>query len=320
MAAEKKNEEKFRLHSRNKNRERYDLAGLIVAEPELKNYIKPNKFGEDSVDFADPLAVKLLNKALLAHYYNLKNWDFPDDNLCPPVPGRADYVHYMADLVAQSNFGIFPAGEKVTCLDIGVGASAIYPLIGVTEYGWNFIGSDIDERSIESAKKIVAANEILHNKINFRFQENSRNIFEGIISAEEKIDLTICNPPFHATREEAAKGSRRKVQNLIGKRVKNPELNFSGLSSELVYEGGESAFIHQMISESGKFAQNCFWFSTLVSKQSNLKGIYKALNDMEVTALKTIPLGTGNKSSRIIAWSFLNKAEEKEWRETRWKN
>lgn len=225
----------------------------------------------------------------------------------------------MADLLGQTNFGEIPTGDKITVLDIGVGANCIYPIIGVTEYGWNFIGSDIDPQSIESATKIVASNLSLEGKIECRLQENPTAIFEGIINADEKIDFTICNPPFHSSTEEAEKGSRRKVKNLSGKKVKRPELNFAGLSNELVCEGGEHTFIHNMIKESEQFATNCYWFTTLVSKKSNLKGIYKVLNEMEATGIKTIPIGTGNKSSRIIAWSFLSKEEQKEWRETRWK-
>ncbi|ROI08914.1 23S rRNA (adenine(1618)-N(6))-methyltransferase RlmF [Chryseobacterium sp. H3056] len=318
--SEKNLPEKQRLHPRNKNREKYDLEALLTVQPDLEKHIKPNKYGENSVDFANPAAVKLLNKALLHHYYGIENWDFPDENLTPPIPGRADYIHFMADLLVQSNFGTIPEGEKITCLDIGVGASAIYPIIGVAEYGWNFIGSDIDEKSLDSAQKIVDENPQLKDKIILRLQENSNQIFKGIIENEEKIDLTFCNPPFHASNEEAEKGSRRKVQNLVKKQVKKAELNFSGLQSELIYEGGEAAFIHKMMAESQEFSENCYWFSTLVSKQSNLKGIYKTLNELEVVGLKTIPLGTGNKSSRIIAWTFLSKEDQKNWRETRWRS
>lgn len=221
MSTEKKTQEKTRLHSRNKNRDRYDLSALIVAEPELKNFIKPNKFGENSVEFADPKAVKLLNKALLHHYYGIKNWDFPDENLCPPIPGRADYLHFTADLLAQSNFGSLPTGSQINVLDIGVGASCIYPIIGVTEYQWNFVGSDIDENSLESAQKIIDANDELKDKITLRLQKNSTSIFKGIIQENDRFDLTICNPPFHATPEEAEKGSRRKVTNLRGKKTEN---------------------------------------------------------------------------------------------------
>lgn len=319
MAVDKENKEKVRLHIRNKNRERYDLEALIKAEPELAAHIKPSKSGEDSVDFESPLAVKLLNKALLSHYYGVKNWDFPDDNLCPPIPGRADYIHHMADLLTQSNFGILPVGEQITCLDVGVGANCIYPIIGVTEYGWNFIGSDVEQKSIDAANHIVMENPVLMNKVENKLQTDPKLFFDGIISSTDKVDLSICNPPFHSSIEEATKGSRRKVKNLSGKKKVRPVLNFAGISNELIYEGGEHTFIHNMILESKNFADNVYWFSTLVSKKSNLKGIYRALSMEEATQVKTIPIGTGNKSSRIIAWSFLSKEDQKEWREKRWK-
>ena len=315
-----KNTEKTRLHLRNKNRERYDLDALKVAVPELEKHIKANKYGEESVDFANPEAVKLLNKALLSHYYGIKNWDFPAENLCPPIPGRADYLHYMADLLGQSNFGSVPTGDKISALDIGVGASCIYPIIGATEYGWDFIGSDIDAQSVESAQKIVEANETLNSKIEIRLQTNPEAIFKNIISEDDKIDLTVCNPPFHSSAEDAHKGSLRKVKNLSGKKTETAELNFAGISNELIYDGGEIGFIRNMILESKDFAQNCYWFSTLVSKESNMKKIYKILEEVETMHLKTIPMGTGNKSSRIIAWTFLSKEEQREWRETRWKD
>ena len=319
MSSEKNQQEKARLHSRNKNRERYDLSALTNSNPELKDYIMPNKFGVESVDFSNPLAVKLLNKALLNHYYGIKNWEFPDENLCPPIPGRADYIHHIADLLGESNFGTIPIGDKITCLDVGIGASCIYPIIGVTEYDWKFIGSDIDPKSIASAQNIVNSNSSIKDKIECRLQKNSNDVFHGIIGNEDKIDVIICNPPFHSSIEDARKGTRRKIKNLSGKKVKTPELNFAGISNELICDGGEYKFIQNMIRESEKFSKNCYWFSTLVSKQSNLKGIYTSLGKIEASQIKTIPMGTGNKSSRIVAWTFLSKEEQTEWRESRWK-
>jgi len=318
MSLEKKQPIKTRLHFRNKNREQYDLKALIISNPELKDYLKPNKHGEDSVDFANPSAVKILNKALLNYYYGIKNWDFPDENLCPPIPGRADYIHHVADILSGNNFGKIPKGEKITCLDVGVGANCIYPIIGVTEYDWNFIGSDIDPKSIASAEAIVNSNASLKNKVKCVLKESPRTMFRGIIEPENKIDVTICNPPFHSSTEEAKEGTKRKVKNLSGKRVKNPELNFAGISNELICEGGEAQFIENMIIESKSLAKNCLWFSTLVSKQSNLKGIYSTLEKMAAVQVKTIPMNTGNKATRIVAWTFLSKLEQKEWREERW--
>ena len=312
-------QEKTRLHARNKNRESYDLSALSISNPELKNYIRPNKFGSESIDFSDPRAVKLLNKALLNHYYGIKNWEFPDENLCPPIPGRADYIHHIADLLGESNFGTIPIGDKITCLDIGVGASCIYPIIGITEYGWRFIGSDIDPKSIASAQHIVNANLSIKGKVELRFQENANHIFRGIVNETDKIDISICNPPFHASLEDAQTGTRRKIKNLSGKKVQTPKLNFAGISNELIYDGGEYKFIQNMIIESKTFSKNCFWFSTLVSKQSNLKGILHLLEKTKANHIKNIPIGTGNKLSRIVAWTFLSIEEQKEWIETRWK-
>lgn len=318
MPSNKNPQIKVRLHPRNKNRERYDLNAIANSTPELKKHILPNKFGVDSVDFSNPISVKLLNKALLNHYYGIKNWDFPDENLCPPIPGRADYIHHMADLLGSCNFGNIPKGEKVTCLDIGIGASCIYPIIGVTEYDWNFIGSDINPQSIASATNIVDSNPLLIGKIECKLQNSSNVVFQGIVGNADKIDLSICNPPFHASVKAAQKETRRKIKNLSGKKVTRPELNFSGIQNELVCTGGENGFIQDMIRESRAYAKNCFWFSTLVSKQSNLKGIYKSLEIIEATKIKTIPMGTGNKSTRIVAWTLLSQEERKEWIATRW--
>jgi len=306
------------LHPRNKNRESYDLRALTMAVPELKKHVSINKFGIESIDFSNPIAVRLLNKALLNYYYGIKYWEFPAENLCPPIPGRADYINHIADLLAENNLNNIPTGDKVTCLDVGVGASCIYPIIGVTEYGWKFVGSDIDSKSIASAQKIVNSNASLQGKVDCRLQKNAKNIFQNILDKADKIDLTLCNPPFHASVEDAQKGTRRKIKNLTGKNPKTPVLNFAGIKHELIVEGGEYQFIQNMIRESKKFSQNCYWFTTLVSKQANLKGVLIALDKIEARQVKTIALGTTNKSSRIVAWTFLSREEQKAWREARW--
>jgi 23S rRNA (adenine1618-N6)-methyltransferase len=319
MSSENQTQEKSRLHSRNKNRDKYDIGALIISNPDLRDHIIPNRSGGKSIDFSNPLSVKILNQALLNHYYGISNWEFPDENLCPPIPGRADYIHHIADLLGENNLGIIPIGDNITCLDIGIGASCIYPIIGVIEYDWKFIGSDIDPKAIASAQKIIDSNSAIKNKIECRLQKKSKDALHSIISKKDKIDLIICNPPFHSSLAEAQRGSRRKIRNLSGKNMKKPQLNFSGIGSELICEGGEYKFIQNLIEESKEFSKNGYWFSTLVSKQSNLKGIYKMLENIEANQITTIPLGTGNKSSRIVAWTFLSLEDQKEWRETRWK-
>jgi len=310
---------KSELHPGNKNQERYDFGKLIGSSPELAQYVRPNIYGDESVDFANPDAVKALNKALLIHHYGITHWDIPPGYLCPPVPGRADYIHHIAGFLGKNNFGKIPTGPKIKCLDIGMGASCIYPIIGSSEYGWSFIGSDIDPVAIDSANRIVESNPSLQGKIESKLQTNPKDFFFGIIHKDEKIDLSICNPPFHASAKEAQAGTLRKIHNLNrGKKVE-PILNFGGQNHELWCEGGEENFVRKMILQSKEFGANCFCFSTLISKASNLKSVHKILGQAGAFALETIAMGQGNKISRIVAWTFLNTAEQTKWKLSRWK-
>jgi 23S rRNA (adenine1618-N6)-methyltransferase len=128
----------------------------------------------------------------------------------------------------------------------------------------------------------------------------------------------MCNPPFHASKEEAEKASLRKLKNLKGKRPSKAQLNFGGQQNELWTKGGEARFIKDMIYESRNFAKQCLWFTTLVSKETTLKPSYKVLEKVKATNVKTVEMGQGNKVSRFIAWTFLSEKEQKDWVDERW--
>lgn len=309
---------KPRLHSRNKHRERYNFKDLIHSCPDLEAFVKLNKFNDESIDFSDPDAVKMLNKSLLHHFYNMSYWDIPEAYLCPPIPGRADYIHNLADLLQASNYGKIPDGEKITCLDIGTGANCIYPIIGINEYNWNFIGTDIDQIAIDNAKKISEQNDCLKGKIDLRFQNNPKDFFYGILKKDELVDIVMCNPPFHSSAKEAEAKALQKTNNLNKSRDKKAILNFGGQSNELWCEGGEEHFVKELIRESKKFASSCFWFTSLISKQSNVKSAYTSLERLNAIEIKTIPMGQGNKISRVLAWTFLTKEQQKIWKNNRW--
>ena len=297
--------EKNGLHPSNPHRFRYNFAELTQSCETLLPYVFVNKFGIESIDFANPDAVKMLNKAILKSVYHISDWDIPEGYLCPPIPSRADYIHYVADLLASTNDGKIPIGDTVRVLDIGMGANCVYPLIGSSAYGWNFVGSDIDAVSIQNAQKIISNNPSIENKIECRLQTKLGQIFNGIIKPDEKFDLSICNPPFHASLEEANAGTQRKLKNLGNKDVSKKILNFGGQSNELWCKGGEKVFILGMIRESVLFANQCKWFTTLVSKQENLPVIYNFLKSVKAVDVRTINMTQGQKTSRIVAWRFL---------------
>jgi 23S rRNA (adenine1618-N6)-methyltransferase len=309
------NSQKDNLHPRNLHRSRYDFELLISNCPELKAFISINKHGIETVDFSNPLAVKTLNKALLQTYYDIQNWDIPKNYLCPPIPGRADYIHYLADLLAETSNGKIPEGNSVMGLDIGTGANLIYPILGNSIYNWSFVATDIYKTSIENASKIIEANPRLIDVISLQQQTEPRFIFKNIIIPEDRFTFTMCNPPFHASAEEANKSTSRKVSNLNPKEKKNtnPVLNFGGQNAELWCNGGEIGFITQMIYESVKYPSQVLWFTTLVSKKENLSSIYKTLKKVNAVSVKTIEMSQGQKNSRIVAWSFLNEIEQKKW-------
>ena len=301
------------LHARNQHRFMYDFPALIADFPDLKKFVAVNKYGNESVDFADPAAVKALNKALLKHHYRISNWDIPKDYLCPPIPGRAEYLHYIADILAEDNKGEIPKGAKIRVLDIGVGANCIYPIIGHQEYGWYFVGTETDVVALKSAEKIVAENADLKGSVECRLQGNKTAMFKNIIAPDEYFDVVMSNPPFHASMEEATKGTERKLRNLGKAQEGKPVLNFGGQSTELWCKGGEIAFISNMIFESVHFKSQCFWFSTLVSKHENLGRIYDTLERVNAVEGTTIMIQIGNKISRIVFWTFLSKKEQAEW-------
>ena len=301
------------LHLRNFHNDRYDFNALIKTNPDLQEFVKPNKYGDLSIDFANPQAVISLNKALLAYFYGIKNYTIPNGYLCPPIPGRADYVHHIADLLASCNNGVIPKGKAVIGLDVGIGANGIYAIIGSSVYDWNFVGSDIEIESIKSVENIVNSNEILKEKIECKLQTNPENIFTGIIKADEFYDFTLCNPPFHKSLKDAMDGNKRKVQNLTKQKTTKNALNFGGKNNELWCKGGEIAFITNMIKESFEFKNNVLWFTTLVSKKDNLPLIYKKLEDIKAKEIKTINMSCGQKITRVVAWSFFNNEEQKEY-------
>ncbi len=321
MAQAKKTfpQQKTQLHARNLHRSRYDFPQLIKSCPELAPFVRPNQYQDLSVDFSDPHAVKMLNKALLKHFYGIQYWDIPQDYLCPPIPGRADYIHYLADLLSLNNDAQIPTGHKVQVLDIGVGANCIYPIIGRQSYGWKFVGSDIHAASVKSAQFIVQANPNLSKAIQIRLQKTPSNIFQGVIKPSDRFDLTLCNPPFHASQAEANATATQKLTKL-GKALDKTKvvLNFGGQKNELWCDGGEARFVCQMVQESTQFAEQCLWFTTLVSKKTTLPMLLKTLGHTKAVDVKTINMTQGQKESRFVAWTFLDAKQQQAWKNARW--
>ena len=283
-------ETKKGLHPKNIHNQGYDFKLLTDKYPKLSEFII-EKFGKETIDFSNPIAVKEFNKALLIAYYGLSFWEFPDENLCPPIPGRVDYIHHLTDLIAGE--------ENVTVLDVGTGATCIYPLLGNAVYDWKFVGSDIDAKSLSNAQKIIDKNK-LEEKISLRYQKDETHVLEGVVKEVDTFTVTMCNPPFYKSAEEARGANRRKSRNLGNNTVRN----FAGNSNELWYVGGEKAFLHTYLYESSKFSKTSKWFTSLVSKKENVESLQSSGKKLGVKEFKVIPMNQGNKVTRIVCWRF----------------
>jgi 23S rRNA (adenine1618-N6)-methyltransferase len=279
------------MHPNNRHSGRYDLQVLKLKVPALEKYIVL-KHEQESIDFSSPEAVKLLNEALLLQTYNLSFWDLPAGSLCPPVPGRADYIHYLAELPGIPK-------QNVRALDIGTGAGLIYPLIGFKEYGWKFVATDIDASSLKFAQTIIQKNG-LETSIELRLQENKENILKGIIKADDRFHLSMCNPPFYESAEEALAENSRKTKNL---KLQSVERNFGGSTNELWTPGGEKNFVRKMIFESSELKNNVLWFTSLVSKSEHLQE-FERIAKKQGAISRIYPMEQGQKRSRFFAWSF----------------
>ena len=280
------------LHFKNKFNKGYNFEELIIKNPLLKDFVIKNKYDTITIDFSNPKAVKELNKALLFSYDKISVWDFPDENLCPPIPGRLDYIHHLNDLISSPK-------EDINVLDIGTGATCIYPLLGVAEYNWNFVATDIDLDSLDTAQDIIDDNN-LDDKIKLRQQFDEQQILKGILKEDDSFSVTMCNPPFYKSAEEAQGANRRKTRNLGNNAVRN----FSGNNNELWYVGGEKAFLHNYLYESSLFKEKSKWFTSLVSKKENVESLQKSSKKLGVKNFKVIPMNQGNKVTRIVCWRF----------------
>lgn len=291
------------MHPRNRFRDGYDFPRLVAAHPPLAPFVGESPRGDDTIDFADPAAVLALNQALLKDAYGLQ-WSLPAGALCPPIPGRSDYLHHLADLLSGGDDTAIPRGPEVTVLDIGTGASCIYPLVGASEYGWRFVATECDQASHRWARQIVRINRQVATLIEGRHQPDPLACFANVTRPGERFAASMCNPPFHASAAEAAAGSARKRRNLQLAPTAAAR-NFGGAPGELWCEGGEVGFIERMIAESAGRPQLCFWFTTLVSNSAHLPRLRRALARAETTDVRTIDMAQGQKRSRILAWTFM---------------
>ncbi|KAJ0395417.1 hypothetical protein ATCC90586_002134 [Pythium insidiosum] len=186
---------------------------------------------------ASAVAVSELTKTLLAHDFGIE-WTMPIDRLCPPLPNRLNYLHWIEDLLQRAGVDPFDKsdGDAVFGIDIGTGASCIYALLGAKMNGWRFLATEIDETSFVSAQDNVARNN-LEKLISVQRVRTTDLLQEPLqtVDSDQSFHFSMCNPPFFDDLNEADT---------------NPDVCCMGASHEMVFPGGEVGFISHMINDS----------------------------------------------------------------------
>lgn len=286
------------MHPENPHKNGYNISALLKVNPALTPYVFINEHGVQTIDFSNKYAVIQLNTGLLLQHYNLKSYRIPEGYLCPPIPGRLDYLLHVKDILVTEK-GILPT--QIKGLDIGSGANGIYPILGASFYKWQMVGADIDPLAVSHSQEIIKETKALQPYIEIRLQKENAHIFKGIVKEGEYFDFSMCNPPFYSSQQEADKATLKKTKNLHS--TASVARNFGGTSNELWCNGGEALFIKRMIKQSVTIKNQVGIFTTLVSRKHNLPKLQKQLHKIGATHT-TIVMAQGNKVSHILVWQF----------------
>ncbi|XP_010531505.1 PREDICTED: methyltransferase-like protein 16 [Tarenaya hassleriana] len=318
-----------------------DFALLASLYPSFKPYVffsgtRPR------IDWADYNATRELTRILLLHDHGV-NWWIPDGQLCPTVPNRLNYIHWI-DHLLSSNIIQNPGGNggDIRGFDIGTGANCIYPLLGASLFGWGFVGSDVTDVAIEWAEKNVKSNpphisdlieirqvEIhkessLDNESRDLDTENTESGMNSYRTRPEEAELAPSSMSYcPASANKSYSGPPILVEvvrenetfdfcmcnppffETLEEAGLNPKTSCGGTPEEMVCEGGEKAFVTRMIEDSVVLKQRFRWYTTMLGKKVNLKILMSKLREVGATIVKTTEFVQGRTSRWGLAWSFM---------------
>ncbi|KAH8114957.1 hypothetical protein DFH11DRAFT_1508325 [Phellopilus nigrolimitatus] len=286
------------MHARNPYKTQIDFESLAESYAPLKPFLKKTAKEAVTIDFKEPDAQKRLTEALLARDFGL-TLNLPKGRLCPPVRStRLNYLLWVQDLLEET-FRSLPRSREVIGLDIGTGASAIYPLLGCRlDASWHFLGTEIDSASYASAFQNVEANN-LGTRIRVLKTAPSNPLLAPLFSEpDRRFAFTMCNPPFYGSATEVARSAESKAL--------EPSAVCTGAEVEMITPGGEEAFVQRMVTESleGTIGERCLWFTSMLGKLASVIAIVAALRAHKVDNYALAELVQGQTRRWVVAWSF----------------
>ncbi|KAJ7634629.1 S-adenosyl-L-methionine dependent methyltransferase [Roridomyces roridus] len=278
------------MHPRNPYRAPPDFRELAKAYSPLQPCLLDVPGGGASINFKDELSQRRLTEALLHRDFGL-SLELPENRLCPPVPNRLNYVLWIQDIL-RASFG--RRVGRVVGVDVGTGASAIYPLLSCKlDADWSFIATDVDEVSLRYARSNVERNG-LGDRIQILATTAEAPIFAAL--RDRRVDFTMCNPPFYSSHQEVAASAEAKEF--------EPNAVCTGADVEMITPGGESAFVRRMVEESVELGERCCWYTSMLGKLSSVTEVVAAFREREIENYGITEFIQGSTRRWAVVWSF----------------
>jgi len=259
-----------------------DWEALAAKDEEVRKLYTNGK----CLDFSRPEARHVVARVCLELHWNLK-WECPRDRLAPCVPNRVAYLAWLYEEVLPK--------RDLRVIDVGTGASCIYPLLGSRMFDWSFVATDIDTEAVKTAKANVKLNPDL-NIFVIKVDPDAPPLTSAKLLCEESssitsFDLSMTNPPFFADEEErdSAVGGMHR-----------PEGRAVCVRNEEIVQGGEVEFVKRIHSDPCPVV----WKSALLGKKTSQAKLLTIFNrDPKVLLVKSSSFRLGNTVRYLIAWT-----------------
>ncbi|KAJ1974221.1 hypothetical protein H4R34_004796 [Dimargaris verticillata] len=287
------------LHRRNRyHHAPPDFDQLGRQYPEFAQCLTKVPSRRPTLDFRDPTKVRMLARALLKADFDL-DVQIPAQSLCPMIPGRLDYIHCIEDLMGLCD-PLQQGQVPVRGLDIGTGASCIYPLLACRLHSsWHFLATDTHLPSVDVARVNVARNGLSDRiAVTHSHDPNVKLPLDMTTASANRprFDFCMCNPPYYRDEIEMA--------DLQNAKPNLPPTTLPGQPHELMTQGGEQQFVTGLIDESWQARGVITWYTSLIGRSTTLAPLTQYLTALGMTNYAIAELCPSRTRRWVLIWTF----------------
>ena len=192
------------MHPKNPYKTPPNFKEMAMKYPEFRKVVTQDISGKIHLDFNDPLALRILTTTLFKKDFQLEV-ALPEKSLVPTLPSRMNYLLWVGDLLEL----VPDLSDNVIGIDIGTGASTVYPLLAAKHFGWKMTATESNHSNYAAALSNVSKNK-LDDKIHLKLV-NDKEIYSSILSDEKKYNFSMCNPPFFKPEKDGSSFAKHKI-------------------------------------------------------------------------------------------------------------